>query len=127
MKDILQSDKKLEPSDRMELEEIMELSLETYQEGETCMRRLEAFIARLGHSEDAKILEKQQEINEIKDTDLYSLVAKLKLIFSLLGLYKMDLKLKKRKNAIAEVKDMMKDTHDDLDERLRKLEGKVKK
>lgn len=75
MKDILQSDKKLESSDQTELDEIMELSLETYQEGETCMRRLEALIAKHGHSEDAKIVEKQEEINEIKNTDLYSLVA----------------------------------------------------
>jgi len=44
-KEILQSEREhLDSTDLAELDEINELSLETYLEGETCMRRLEALI-----------------------------------------------------------------------------------
>jgi hypothetical protein len=85
----------LDKTDKLELDVINDISLDTYVEGETVMRRLETLISKKELSKDPAVLKKQQEILEIKNTDLYSLIAKLKLIFSLLGIYKMDQKVEK--------------------------------
>ena len=94
---IRDNDDKLDPAEKSELAEILELSLETYDEGEECMRRLETIISNHKLLSD-EVTSKQNEIIEIKNTDLYEFIGQLKLIFSLLNLYKMDRRLQRRKD-----------------------------
>ena len=96
-KDILSSNKSdLTTPDQASLADAMALPLDTYQKGELCKKQLEALIVKYKHDQDERVLQKQKEIKEIEEENIYTLIDKLKMIFSLLGIHKMDLQLRKR-------------------------------